>query len=94
MTDDVDVRRRRAAYRATHRGTREMDTLLGRFAEARLHGLAGDDLACFERLLAVADPTLQAWIFATQSAAGSEFEAMIEHIRAFHGFDAVPKATA
>ena len=36
MTDDIEIRRRRAAYRACHRGTKEMDLILGRFAVARL----------------------------------------------------------
>ena len=36
MTDDAETRRRRAAYRACHRGTKEMDWILGRFAEAAL----------------------------------------------------------
>ena len=31
---DLGMRRRRALWRATHRGSKEMDFLLGRFAEA------------------------------------------------------------
>ena len=38
MTDDVASRRRRAVFRAGHRGTKEMDWLLGRFAEAETGG--------------------------------------------------------
>ena len=34
MPDDLEMRRRRAAYRASHRGTKEMDIILGRYAEA------------------------------------------------------------
>ena len=33
------MRRRRALYRATHRGSKEMDFLLGRFAEQTLDGM-------------------------------------------------------
>ena len=29
MPDDLEMRRRRAAYRASHRGTKEMDIILG-----------------------------------------------------------------
>ena len=85
MSDDLDVRRRRAAYRAAHRGTKEMDVLLGRYAEARLAGLEGDALSAFERILAVGDPELQGWIFAATSVEGSEFANVIEDIRVFHG---------
>ena len=36
LTEDLETIRKRALYRATHRGTMEMDWLLGRFAEAHL----------------------------------------------------------
>ena len=39
MTDDVASRRRRAVFRASHRGTKEMDWLIGRFAESRVAGM-------------------------------------------------------
>ena len=55
-TDDIEVRRRRAAYRAGHRGTKEMDWLLGRYAEAVLPALPVAELAAFEELLALPDP--------------------------------------
>jgi antitoxin CptB len=87
MTDDVDVRRRRAAYRAAHRGTKEMDALIGRYAQAKLPSLDGANLEDFELFLAVADPTLQAWIFGKESCAGSAFERLVDDIRAFHALD-------
>ena len=58
MTDDLETRRRRAAYRAHHRGTKEMDLLVGRYADAALPHSA-DELGRFERLLACPIPTLQ-----------------------------------
>lgn len=93
MTDDFDVRVRRAAYRATHRGTKEMDALVGRYAEARLVSFDGAALEHFERFLAIADPTLQAWIFGNESAAGSVFEALVDDIRKFHGLDLAASQT-
>ncbi len=53
------MRRRRALYRAQHRGTKEMDHLLGRFAEARLAEMDDAALGLFETLLALPDPDLQ-----------------------------------
>ena len=91
MTADFDVRRKRAAYRAARRGTKEMDTLIGRYADAVLSHLDGDGLDRFERLLAVADPTLQAWIFGKEPIAESEYDGLIACIRAFHGFDALER---
>ena len=91
MSDDLDTRRRRALYRAAHRGTKEMDILLSQFADAHLASLPDDMLEKFEGLLAVADPTLQGWIFATESVGTSEFAALVLDIRAFHGLE--PQAT-
>jgi antitoxin CptB len=84
-TPPIDVRRRRALYRARHRGTMEMDWFLGRFAEARLPDMSEEALGLFERLLAMPDPDLQNWITAATSVSGSDFAGLIGDIRAFHG---------
>jgi len=83
MTDDLDTRRRRASYRAHHRGTKEMDVLVGRYADARLAGFAPDELARFETLLNLPDPMVQAWVFSGEGAA-AEFEDLVADIRVFH----------
>ena len=49
MTDDADTRRRRAVYRACHRGTKEMDWILGRFAERSVGDMSPDRLALLAR---------------------------------------------
>jgi antitoxin CptB len=93
LTDDLDVRLRRAAYRAAHRGTKEMDALVGRYADAKLASFDRDGLAHFERFLAIADPTLQAWIFGNESPSGGEFESLVDDIRYFHGLKGLPGRT-
>ncbi|MFN3625329.1 MAG: succinate dehydrogenase assembly factor 2 [Hyphomicrobium sp.] len=86
MQDDLEVRRRRAAYRASHRGTKEMDIILGRYADARLAVMSADELATFERFLALPDPVLTHW-FAQGEAAGDtgEFSFLVAALRAHHG---------
>ena len=59
---DLDPRRRRALFRAWHRGTREMDLLLGPFADAHIAPLGDHDLADFEALMEVPDDELYTWI--------------------------------
>jgi len=58
----LDVRRRKLLFRAWHRGMREMDLILGRFADRAVAGLSEGELTEFENLLAVPDPALLAWI--------------------------------
>jgi antitoxin CptB len=61
-SDGLDPRRRRALFRAWRRGTREMDLLLGPFADAHIGQLGDHDLADFEALLEVPDDELFTWI--------------------------------
>jgi antitoxin CptB len=56
----LDDRRKRLLFRSWHRGTREMDLILGRFADAGIADLSDDELAEFERLLEVPEPDLYA----------------------------------
>lgn len=58
----AEARRRR--LRAWRRGTREMDLILGPFADARLAGLDAAGQALFDRLLAENDHDLYQWITA------------------------------
>lgn len=53
---------RRLIFRAWHRGTREMDLLMGRFAERHVPGMSEADLAEFDYLLKEPDPDLYDWI--------------------------------
>ena len=84
MSDQLDVRRRRAVFRATHRGTKEMDWLLGRYAEATLETMAAADLDVFERLIQVPDPDLHAWILDPTALQQKEFVPHVTAMRVFH----------
>ena len=89
MHDDMEMRRRRAAYRASHRGTKEMDIFLGRYAEARLSIMSHAELALFERLLALPDPLLNQWFAQGATAADAgEFAELVVALRAHHGLGA------
>jgi antitoxin CptB len=87
MTDSIEIRRRRAAYRANYRGTKEMDWLLGRYADARVAAMIDPGLAVFEKLLTVADPEIHAWILNPETLDQSEFAALIGDVRTYHGLE-------
>lgn len=82
--EDLDMRRRRAAYRATHRGTKEMDWIIGRYAIEVLPRLEGQELDRFEQFLSLPDPDLQKWLNAPESAAASGFADLVADVRRFH----------
>lgn len=85
MSSDLDTRKKRALWRANHRGTKEMDWLLGKFAEAKLPAMGEAELGQFERFMALPDPELQAWLMAAAGPHGLEFSDLIGEVRAHHG---------
>ncbi len=88
MTDDMEIRRRRAAYRASHRGTKEMDFILGRYAHAHLEAMTPADLDDFERLLMQPDPVLTDWFSLGSRPDEAVFAGLIAALRTFHGLPA------
>ena len=87
MQTVLDERRRRAAYRAAHRGTKEMDWLLGKYAEQQLATMTDTEIEQFERLIVLPDPDLQEQIMLGTGLGGSEFGELIQRIRSFHGIE-------
>ena len=61
-SEGLDGRRRKLLFRCWHRGMREMDLIMGRFADARLDGLSEGEIDELERLIEVPDRELLAWI--------------------------------
>ena len=83
----LEIRRRRARFRAEHRGTKEMDWLLGRFAQAMLPQMDDEALEEFERLLSLSDPDLNAWILDPGLVTDTTVAPLISKLRVFHGLD-------
>lgn len=83
------LRRKRAFYRARYRGVKEMDWLLGRFAERELDSLSEAELACFEELLALPDDVIDRWIkhgdAGAPDTASPGTPALVSRIRCAHG---------
>jgi len=82
-SDGLDTRRKRILFRCWHRGTREMDLILGRFADAEIATLADDELAQLERLIDVPDPDLYAALTGDASLAPQVGGSVFERIRSF-----------
>ena len=61
MTDRLEHRRKKLLYRATYRGFKEADILIGAFARAHLSEMDEAGLDEFEALLAMNDRDLYAW---------------------------------
>jgi antitoxin CptB len=89
MSSDLGMRRRRALWRATHRGSKEMDFLLGRFAEQALDAMNSSEIALFERLIEVPDPKLEICVLEGHSLGDRDLDELIERLRRFHGLEPI-----
>jgi antitoxin CptB len=81
---DLDVRRRRNLFRAWHRGIREMDLIMGRFADAEIGTLSEGDLDEFERLIEVPDRDLYRWITGEDEVPANYDTPLFRRLRTFH----------
>ena len=86
--EGLDERRRRILFRAWHRGTREMDLLMGRFADAELKGLPDADLADLELLMEAPDRDVFSWLTGEIDVPGNYDTSVFRRVRAFHTHDA------
>jgi antitoxin CptB len=62
VTPSSEIRRKRLLYRSWHRGTREIDLILGRFADLHLAGFDDVQLDRYEALLDCSDADLFDWV--------------------------------
>lgn len=60
--ETAEARLKRMAMRSWRRGTKEMDLVLGPFADAHLASLTEDDLQIYDTLLQENDQDLMSWI--------------------------------
>jgi antitoxin CptB len=68
MPASRDQRRKRLLYRSRYTGCKELDTLLGPFAERHLDSLSEVELAQYETLLSQPEPEIYAWLSGRQPA--------------------------
>ncbi|MGU3494857.1 succinate dehydrogenase assembly factor 2 [Xanthobacteraceae bacterium A53D] len=80
----LDVRRRRIMFRAWHRGTREMDLIMGRFADAHIETLTEDEVTAFEQMLLIEDPDLFNWVSGSIPAPDDVATPLFRRIQDWH----------
>ena len=84
LREGLDTRRRRILFRAWHRGTREMDLLMGRFADSELKGLPDDELDDLELLMEAPDRDVFSWLTGEIATPGNYDTPVFRRLRAFH----------
>jgi antitoxin CptB len=82
--DNISIKRKQLLYRSWHRGTREADLLLGRFADAHVPGFDADQLDLYDALLDNSDPDLFAWVSGQEPPPPAEESPVLRLLLAFY----------
>jgi antitoxin CptB len=82
--DDLERRRKRSKFRSWHRGSKEMDLLLGPFADACLDAFDAALLAQYEALLEQPEPDVYDWVMGRASPPAAARSAALDRLIAFH----------
>lgn len=83
-SEGLDARRKRMMFRAWHRGTKELDIILGSFADQHLGAMNEAELDAFETLMEVPEPDLYNWISGREALPQNYQGPLIDQIIAFH----------
>jgi len=77
----MDNRRKKILFRSWHRGTKEMDIILGNFADKYIKDLSGAQLDAYENLLEVPDLDVYNWIIGKEDApANAPYRDLLQQI--------------
>ncbi len=71
-------------FRAWRRGVREMDLIVGRFADARIEEFDATELEAFEQLIEIPNAELYAWIVGDAAIPAQHDTPVLRALIAFH----------
>lgn len=83
-SEGLDARRRRLLFRSWHRGIREADLIMGRFADAYIADLSDTELDQYERLMDAQEHDLVAWLTGQAEVPSEEDTPLFRRLLEFH----------
>jgi antitoxin CptB len=93
MSEELTPERKRLLYRAMHRGFKEADIVVGRFAEANLAAMTDEEAEEFRLLLEVPDQELYAWVIGREEPPENYRGPVLEKMQAFDVAGSVSRAS-
>ncbi len=81
--DNISNKRKRLIYRSWHRGTREVDLLLGGFADAHIPHFTAQQLEVYDEFLGNNDPDIFNWITGQEPMPETEDKEMVQLMMTF-----------
>ena len=91
LSDGLPDDRKRLLYRAMHRGTKEADMVVGRFAQAHLAAMTDEEVTEFSRLLDVPDQDLYRWITLDRDVPDNYRSPLLSRMQAFDVAATIPR---
>lgn len=82
--EDIAMRRKKLRYRAWHRGTKEMDLILGPYADANVERFDAAALDRLEALMSEEDPPLLTWVMGQDEPPAHVDRAFLAEVIADH----------
>ena len=82
--EPVETARKRLIFRSWHRGTREIDLLLGRFADVHVPEFDGEALALYDKLLENDDPDIYNWVTGAEDVPDTENSEVLKLLVEFY----------
>jgi antitoxin CptB len=83
LEETSEARRKRLIWRASHRGTREMDLLLGGFARSQVARFSETELDELETIVGLSDQELMGWILGGVPVPQRQATAILKALLAF-----------
>ena len=84
VEDNISIKRKRLIFRSWHRGTREIDLMLGKFADAHMNVFEAEQLAAYDRFLNNSDPDIYNWLTGQEPVPPAEDNATVRVLLAFY----------
>lgn len=82
--DNISINRKRLKFRSWHRGTREIDLLLGKFADTHVDSFGAEEIELYDRFLNNSDPDIYNWITGQEPVPPSEDTKVVRLLLAFY----------
>ena len=76
----MEIYLKKLLFKASHRGTKEMDIILGSFAEKNLETMSEENLKLFEEILEIPDPDLYKWFTSDDISIPERFLNLVKEI--------------
>ncbi|HEY8191532.1 MAG TPA: succinate dehydrogenase assembly factor 2 [Alphaproteobacteria bacterium] len=78
--ESIENKRKRLLFRSWHRGTRELDLIMGTFADRLLAGFSEAELDLYDAMLTHSDPDIYNWVTGQEEVPANYMNPVMEKL--------------